>query len=456
MNAFYEIMDLSKLININCQKNSYKESKDLLLSYLISDNTYNFTNTTKFGYPLSNSISFYNISNVSDFNKQIISRIIDMDNHTILNNLTPFEKPEIILEFSNDYNEAKIHINVTFNEVLAKQRQLKENNKSIYDNIFFLFFDTISRVHFQRTMKKTSKFFEKYMAYQKGQYNAYQFNKYHSIGGFTLPNIIPMFYGMPFNSDKGQNLIRYFKEDGYITAQISNICSKELFEVVGKKNSSIKYENYDHENIGMWCDPDYYNRNNPYPINKGEFSVLRRCLYGKEPYEYVLEYAQQFWEKYNNNRKFARISFIEGHEITGEVIKYLDQPIYNFLETFMNRGYFSNTIIFVCSDHGLHYGLHFLTGREDVLIEQFLPMLIILLPNNNTKIQLDEIINNQDKFITAYDIFNTLVYISKGVLHLTEFSSKGNSLFEYINPRGRNCSKYKNEIGNNCKCVTNF
>ena len=379
-----------------------------------------------------------------------------MDNHTILSNLTPFEKPEIILEFSNDYNEAKININVTFNEELAKQRKTKEKNKSIYNNIFFLFFDTISRVHFQRTMKKTSRFFEKYMAYQKGHYKAYQFNKYHSIGGYTLANIFPMFYGMPFNSNKGQNIIKYFKEEGYITAQISNICSKELFEVVRKNNTSIKYENYDHDNIGMWCDPNYYNRNNPYPINKGEFSVLRRCLYGKETYEYVLEYTQQFWEKYNNNKKFARISFIEGHEITGEVIKYLDQPIFNFLETFMNSGYFSNTIIFVCSDHGLHYGLHIVTGREDALVEHFLPMLIILLPNNNTKIQLDEIINNQDKFITAYDIFNTLVYISKGVLNLTEFSSKGNSLFEYINPKGRNCSKYKNEIGNNCKCITSF
>jgi len=455
MYAYYGIMDFSKFSNINCKNINAKDYKDLLLKYLILDNNYNFSNTTKFGYPNSNLLSIYNISNTSDFNKQIISKIIDMDNKTILNNITQNEKPEIILEFSNNYNDVKININISYNEELVKIRKIKENNKSIYNNILFIFFDTLSRVHFQRTMKKTAKFLERYMLSQKGMHNAYQFNKFHSLGGYTLPNISPMFYGTSYKSQKGQNIIKHFKENGYITAQISNICSKELFEVEGKKNTSIKYENYDHENIGMWCDPNYYDRKDPYPINKGEFSVLRRCLYGKEAYEYVLEYTQQFWEKYNNSKKFARISFIEGHEITGEVIKYLDQPIYNFLETFMNNGYFNNTIVFVCSDHGLHYGLYIDTKREDALIEHYLPLLIILLPKDNDKIKRNEIINNQDKFITAYDIFNTLLFISNGDLNYKEYSNKGISLFEYINPKGRNCKQFEDEIGNECKCILN-
>ena len=455
MYAYFGLMDFSKFFNINCKNMNNKESKDLLIQYLLLDNNYNFSNTTKFGYPNSNIISIYNIQNISDFNKQVISKIIDIDNETILNNLPKNEKPEIILEFYNDYNEAKININVSFNEELVEKRKLKENNKSIYDNILFIFFDTVSRAHFQRAMKKTAKFLEKFMSSQKGLYTAYQFNKYHSLGGNTFPNAVPMFYGMPFDSKEGQNVIKYFKENGYITAQISNICSKELFEVGGKKNTSIKYENYDHENIGMWCDPNYYDRKNPYLVNKGEFSLLRRCLYGKETYEYVLEYSQQFWKKYNNSKKFARISFIEGHEVTGEVIKYLDQPIHNFLEKLMNDGYLNNTIIFVCSDHGLHYGLYINTGREDALIEQYLPLLIILLPNDNNKIKTDEIIINQDKFITAYDIFNTLLFISTGTLNYNGYSSKGISLFEYINPKGRNCKKFENEIRNHCKCLMN-
>ena len=113
--------------------------------------------------------------------------------------------------------------------------------------------------------------------------------------------------------------------------------------------------------------PNYYDRRNPYPINKGEFSVLRRCLYGKEVHEYVFEYAKDFWEKYKINRKFSRLSFIEGHEITGEVIKYLDEPLYKFLNEFIENGYLNNTSIIIASDQGLHYGIYFNTKREDAL-----------------------------------------------------------------------------------------
>ena len=68
----------------------------------------------------------------------------------------------------------------------------------------------------------------------------------------------------------------------------------------------------------MFCDPNYHDREDPFPINKGEDFVLRRCLYEKEVHEYVFEYAKDFWEKYNNSKKFVRISFIEGHEPTGK------------------------------------------------------------------------------------------------------------------------------------------
>lgn len=46
-----------------------------------------------------------------------------------------------------------------------------------------------------------------------------------------------MFYGMPFTSGRGKNIIKLFKDNGYITAQIGNICSKELFEINGKKKN---------------------------------------------------------------------------------------------------------------------------------------------------------------------------------------------------------------------------
>ena len=283
-------------------------------------------------------------------------------------------------------------------------------------------------------------------------YSAYQFNKYHSLGTNTHPNVAAMYFGFPMSEKRGQNIIKYFKDNGYITANIGNICSKELF-AVEKKITSIYFDRYDHENIAMWCDPNYYDRRNPYPINKGEFSVIRRCLYGKEVHEYVFEYAKDFWKKYKKNRKFSRLSFIEGHEITGEVIKYLDEPLYQFLNEFIEKGYLNNTSIIIASDHGLHYGIYINTQREDALIENFLPLLIFILPNErNNKINLKELYINQDKFITSFDIYNTLLFMAEGNKNSSHNSKYGNSLLDYINSKGRNCSKYKIEE-KYCKCL---
>jgi hypothetical protein len=376
---------------------------------------------------------------------------LDYDNKNNLKYLNENNKSEIILEFSNNFKDAKISIDVNFKSNLSKIRKLKENKNSIYDNVLFIFLDTLSRAHFQRTMKKTCKFLEKYMK-NNNLYSAYQFNKYHSIGTNTHSNVAAMYFGFPMSEKRGQNIIKYFKDNGYITANIGNICSKELF-AVEEKITSIYFDKYDHENIAMWCDPNYYDRRNPYPINKGEFSVIRRCLYGKEVHEYVFEYAKDFWEKYKINRKFSRLSFIEGHEITGEVIKYLDEPLYKFLNEFIENGYLNNTSIIIASDHGLHYGIYINTKREDALIENFLPLLIFILPNErNNKINLKELYINQDKFITSFDIYNTMLFIAEGNKNLIHNSKYGNSLFDYINSKGRNCSKYKIEE-KYCKCL---
>ena len=127
-----------------------------------------------------------------------------------------------------------------------------------------------------------------------------------------------MHFGFPMNQEISQNIIRYFKENGYINSNI------------GEKGININFDRYEHENIGIWCDPNYYDRRNSYLINKGDyFFVLRRFLNGKKVYKYIFEYAKDFWKKYKENRKFD-LSFIERHEMTAKVIKYLDKPLYLF------------------------------------------------------------------------------------------------------------------------------
>ena len=79
---------------------------------------------------------------------------------------------------------------------------------------------------------------------------------------------------------------------------------------------------------------------------KGEFCFLRRCLYWKELHDYVLDYGKLFWETYKDNRKILRIYFIDPLEPSGEVAKYVDTRLYNFLTDIYQRNLFEKTIIF--------------------------------------------------------------------------------------------------------------
>ena len=200
----------------------------------------------------------------------------------------------------------------------------------------------------------------------------------------------------------------------------------------------------------MFCDPNYYDRNNPYPINKGEYCLLRRCLYGKEVHDYVLDYGKLFWETYKDNRKFLRLYFIDPHEPSGEVAKYVDNPLYNFLIDLYQQNLFEKTIIFLISDHGLHMGTAYLAMQtQDYKIEKYLPMLTILL--HDYKGNDNNLRDNQDILISAYDIYNTIMYCAFGAFK--KFGS-GSNIFGYLNPKNRNCYTIGIEnVEKNCKCI---
>ena len=60
---------------------------------------------------------------------------------------------------------------------------------------------------------------------------SYQFMKYHSFGDFTPINILPMFYGHSMKSKKGINSVKFFKENGFITGHVVDMCNKEQYDI---------------------------------------------------------------------------------------------------------------------------------------------------------------------------------------------------------------------------------
>lgn len=63
----------------------------------------------------------------------------------------------------------------------------------------------------------------------------------------------------------------------------------------------------------------------------------------------ALTYAQQFWSEYQSEPKVLYLDFLEAHEMTFELIEYIDEPLVNFLETQIDP---KTTSVILLSDHG--------------------------------------------------------------------------------------------------------
>ena len=373
----------------------------------------------------------------------IANNLFDVDN-----NFNNFSYPEILVDFSKDpYGE--LSINLKYNDSLSKERKKLENESNPYsNNILILFVDSISRASSLRQLNKTLQFFEKFISYEGGfnnnypeeKFHSFQFFKYHSFKGRTAGNYPRLFYGNRMEANNIVRMNKYFKENGYITNYCSHLCQKDN-ALTGHNNTES--ELYDHQML--LCDPNSPRYTKP----------IRKCMYGKDDIAFLLDYSDQFWRKYQNNRKFSLLIINTAHEETMEVMKYVDDIIYNYLYSLYNENLFKDSSIFLVSDHGvgiqsLYYAFEFYS------IENDLPLLYIIV-NDRKNITNDEqyfyLRINQQTFITAYDIYNTINHLLSGdnfknILNLTDDnptpkSPLGTSLFEKIDQKSRKSKNYE-------------
>ena len=453
-----------------CSQRKEEEKINLLKK---ANSSYVNANTKRIGFPITthkeNFKLMVQLESVNLYH-EIMNNLIDMDNKEVLEKLGAKEKPEVVLDYTkNEYGE--VNINVNFDQELSTERKnLEKDSNPLYDNIIFIFLDGISRNHFARVYKKTAEFIKKFMPYEginnnkesSQKYHGFEFFKQHSFREFTLGNFIPMFYGHPFYWQKIESIIGEFKDKGFVTGSSNSICDKEGFYYNWhlKEGMERTFIEFDHEMFGINCDPNIFDIKNPFNLLKGESSIFRRCLYGKENVEYSFEYGRKFLEAYINNRKFLRICITDGHELTGQVSKYVDEPLVNFLNYIYDNNYLKNTALILASDHGLNIlVLYKLLQSMDQDIEMENPLLFFILSDKEGKSYEEQYENlqiNQQKFITTYDVYHTLKYIlnqkdepitikgieSKGEIFDPKVHFLGTSLFHHIDPSERLCSNY--------------
>ena len=433
----YFFQDYTKIMRKNCTNQMKRNPRENLIKKSFSP--FITKETKRFGYPLSSKEPVF-MKNMEEksLSNIFFSNLVDMDNKQILHKYFYNKKPEILVDFTNN-TQGKMEINVHYDKYLSKKRKLLEkNSEPLSNNILIIYIDSVSRQNAIRELKKTLEFFEKFMSYNGGinekypneKFHSFQFFKYHAFEGCTGINYPFLFYGQYRKVEERYLINKYFKKNGYITSLANDLCSRDNTR---NNNKFTKDEIFDHEFI--LCDPNSDN------INIKSI----RCLYGKLDIEHLLNYEEQFWRKYSENRKFSLIVSNYGHEGTLQTIKYADNFISNFLWSLYGDNLLRNTTVFLISDHGASMpSLYYFNSFYN--IEAKLPMLFILIndkKNLSYEQQYKYIYENQQNFITAFDFYNTLSNINfgdkyKSIKNKTSLkdtckSPYGESLFNKIN-----------------------
>ena len=402
--------DLSKLTNVNCKKQN-KQQYNELTKYLSPE----LKNAKNFAYPNTARYKLYDMV-YHIFHKKVLSEMIDLDN---LNESQKNDFHEVTVNFNSKY-EATINIDIKPNETLIQERRklYEENkNKIKFDNILILYIDALSREQMFRSLPKTMKYIEQYFIKnenKKKDFNLYQFLKYHNFAALTKINALPMFYGKSFSDYNAVNFGNYYKKYGFITAQTNDYCGKEVFSIHQENIDQVENDFYDYENIALFCDPNYSRPGFFETVEKGPYSPRRRCLYGKDVYEYVLEFSTKFLEAYKNEKKLLKMGFNDAHESTGEVIRYMDEPLKNFIKYYLDNHMTEKSMIIFLSDHGNAMpDLNELLLSQDKEIEKTLGMLYLIYPNltenNNNLYNNTALLLNEQALITPYEIYATLL-----------------------------------------------
>ena len=393
-------MDLTKRMRVKCVIST--DTKKRILKF--SKSKYLNAKTKIFGYPIINEyIALPNKSYINQTISTIVSEnLLDLENKKILKDIENKSLPEIIVNFSDNEN-GKMIVNLHFNKNLSLQRKEKEKEYQPYtNNIIILYFDSVSRANGMRNLKKTLNFFERFMPYKSEKFHSFQFLRYHAFKHYTPANYPKLFFANHNETKKEMRITYYLKKYGFVTAFSSDMCLNHPYPTNLEEFS--KEELCDHE--FLLCDPN----------QKHVSSMTKKCLYGKTNIEYQYEYGLQFWRQYKQNRKFLMIVNNDGHEGTLEVIKYDDDIILNFLNTLFKDNLLDDTTILLLSDHGnpMPSVYHF---NDFFQIEKHLPMLYIMTSDKNNQTyyhQYNNIHENQQKFITAYDIYNTICFLMLG------------------------------------------
>ena len=122
---------------------------------------------------------------------------------------------------------------------------------------------------------------------------------------------------------------------------------------------------------------------------------------------------------------------------------------YNYFYKLFDDNLLKDTSVFLLSDHGVAIpSIYYL--NDFFKIEKVFPMFYLLIHDKsemNYESQYQYLHNNQQVFITGFDIYDTIIFLIYGDKYQTNktvniTSELGKNLFEKINPKKRSPKNY--------------
>lgn len=461
-----ETMDLPKFLGQDCSKMSnYELSEDLLLS----NSNLKGKGSKYIGFPRTENWNTIEDTSYWRYQKNILNSLVDLEDKNTTQET--IENTEFTIDFRNSTREIPFKANLTLkkNFTLEAERLelekefLKSNNKPMFKNILILFTDSLSQAHFRRKLPKTFKYLEeRYYSYEERKRDrnnkarpgeisrTYQFLKFHSQSSATIENVVPLLYGV-YRRERGISVFDYHKRAGYVIGTSQNYCGRELADYDIETEVNLQFPRYDHEFNQIMCDPNLHSLDQPYSIIQGPYSMSLKCIWGKKSFEWIVDYAKQFYTAYRNNSKLFLVGNIDSHEGSGEVIKYDDDVYLSFFKWMEEEGFMKDTFILVYSDHGFRMPgyLYGFLNLQDFHIESYLPAVFMFIPTSIEGFdKMDKLLmKNENKLMLPWDLNNCL-----------EFNVKKESEYNYYQCpflkviKEKNC-KFWELDSDECRCI---
>lgn len=268
--------------------------------------------------------------------------------------------------------------------------------------------DTVSRKQFYRKMEEVVEYLEYLNSTNK--YEIYQFFRLISNGFSTEYNTRAMYTGSQLRQNRrGRPYWDFFSGQGNIAAYVNGFC-EDWMSVFLK----TKFKGMDHALFYPWCHFEFHPLEKTFGNFAGPFSIVRRCINGKYVHDYIFDYISDIWNNYSPYGKIIHVSFQEGHEGTGEVLRTLSPSMEKFLKLMEDKAELENTVLILTSDHGSHMGPYYMASDMGKF-EQKLPLLLMIFP----KKFLDKypefrkhLRENEQRLVSHYDIHWTLRHLA--------------------------------------------